>query len=469
MTDELRRDALRCYGNPYIKTPNIDRLAEFGQLFTNAYTPSPICVPARASIATGQYVHQNRCWTNAMPYSGQLRSWHHELRDNNRDIISIGKLHFKNSESANGFSKEILPLHVKDGKGWIHGLLRERTDLFDASNFAANIGPGEDPYTTYDRKICKLTQEWLTNNGAKRPLGGWCLFVSFLRPHYPLTCPSEFYELYDPNELPKPRQLLNTAKPDHPVLKNLKKSCDYDESFTDNTRQIAIASYYGLCSLVDHLVGKINETLNITSLDETTNILFTSDHGECLGDRGFWTKMVMFEEASAIPLIMFGPDISSGICKAPASLIDIYPTVLDLLSIKKQNNLPIHSFSLIDLIDKPDLSRPIISEFHDYGAQTGMFMLRHENWKLIVYPGFRSQLFDLNEDPYELNDIALDEKFSDVVLKLNQILNSILDPDEVNKIAFKDQETKIRELGGRKKILTTENYDHTPIIEEYGQ
>ena len=96
-------------------------------------------------------------------------------------------------------------------------------------------------------------------------------------------------------------------------------------------------------------------------------------------------------------------------------------------------------------------------------------MLRHENWKLIIYPGFRSQLFDLNEDPFELNDIALDEKFSDVVQKLNQILNSILDPDEVNKIAFKDQETKIRELGGRKKILTTENYDHTPIIEEYGQ
>ena len=142
MTYEIIRDALSCYGNTFAKTPNIDKLADSGQLFTNAYTPSPICVPARASIATGQYVHENRCWTNAMPYSGQFRSWHHELRENNRDIISIGKLHFKNSEKANGFSKEILPLHVKDGKGWIHGLLRERTDLFDASKFALNIGPG---------------------------------------------------------------------------------------------------------------------------------------------------------------------------------------------------------------------------------------------------------------------------------------------------------------------------------------
>ena len=469
MTDELRRDSLSCYGNYYVRTPNINRLAQFGQLFTNAYTPSPICVPARASIATGQYVHENRCWTNAMPYSGQLRSWHHELRDNNRDIISIGKLHFKNNEKANGFSKEILPLHVKDGKGWIHGLLRERTDLFDASSFAANIGPGEDPYTNYDRKVCQLTQEWLTENGVRNPQGGWCLFVSFLRPHYPLTCPSEFYELYDPKELPKPRQASDPPELEHPVLRNLKKSCDYDESFTDNTRQIAIASYYGLCTFVDDLVGKINETLKKTSLDGTTNILFTSDHGECLGDRGFWTKMVMFEEASAVPLIMFGPDISSGVCKAPVSLIDVYATVLDLVSIEKPNNLPSHSLSLLNSIDRPNLSRPVISEFHDYGAQTGMFMLRHENWKLIIYPGFRSQLFDLNEDPYEINDLALDNKYSDIVQKLYEILNSILDPKKVNQIAFQDQERKIRELGGRKKILATKNYDHTPVLEEYGK
>ena len=174
--------------------------------------------------------------------------------------------------------------------------------------------------------------------------------------------------------------------------------------------------------------------------------------------------MVMFEEASAVPLIMSGPDISSGICKAPVSLIDIYATVLDLVSIKKPNNLPSHTSSLLNSIDKPNLSRPIISEFHDYGAQTGMFMLRHENWKSIIYPGFRSQLFDLNEDPYEINDLALDNKYSDIVQKLYEILNAILDPQKVNQKAFQDQERKIRELGGRQNILATENYDHTPVL-----
>ena len=464
MTDELRRDVLSCYGNSYAITPNINNLAKNGQLFKNAYTPSPICVPARASIATGQYVHKNRCWTNAMPYSGQLKSWHHVLRDNNRDIVSIGKLHFKNKERANGFSKEILPLHVKDGIGWIHGLLRERNDLFDASSFAANIGPGEDPYTNYDKKVCELTQEWLIENGLKNPNGGWCLFVSFLRPHYPLTCPAEFYELYNSIDLPKPLKKADLPELEHPVLKNLKKSCDYDKSFADETRQIAIKSYYGLCTFVDDMVGKIIKTLNETSLDKTTNILFTSDHGECLGDRGFWTKMVMYEEAVAVPLVMSGPDIKSGISNAPVSLIDIYPTVLDLLSIKHPQKSPPHSLSILKSIDKQNSARPIISEFHDYGAQTGMFMLRYENWKLIIYPGFRPQLFDLKEDPYEMKDLALNKNYSEIVKKLNKILETILNPEKVNYAAFKDQEEKIRELGGRDSILAKENYDHTPVL-----
>ena len=463
MTDELRRDTLGCYGNPIVKTPSIDKLAQTGYRFSNAYTPSPICVPARASIATGLYVHENRCWTNAMPYSGQSRSWHHELRDIGRDVVSIGKLHFKSRGTPNGFSEEIVPVHVKDGKGWIHGLLRERTDLFDASGFAENIGPGTDPYSDYDRKVCELAQEWLVEKSKTSPEGGWCLFLSFLRPHYPLTCPPEFYEMYNPKDLPQPCQESIPPELTHPVLKNLQKACDYDASFTKETRQVAIASYYGLCSFVDSLVGKITKTLSDTSLEKTTNVIFTSDHGECLGDRGFWTKMVMYEEASAVPLIMSGPDISQGVNKAPVSLIDLYATVLELVSVRMPKKFPKHSKSLIESIKEPIFSRPIISEFHDYGAQTGMFMLRYENWKLIVYPGFRSQLFNLREDPGEKHDYALGSMHLETIECLTKILCSVLDPKKVNLQAFQDQEEKIAELGGRESILSTQNFDHTPV------
>ena len=120
----------------------IDQLAKDGIRFDNAYTPSPICVPARASIATGKYVHEHRCWANAIPYYGQIDSWHHTLRASGYRTASIGKLHFRSDKDDNGFTQEIKPLHVKDGKGWIHELLR-REQIYLMRRFAKHIGPGK--------------------------------------------------------------------------------------------------------------------------------------------------------------------------------------------------------------------------------------------------------------------------------------------------------------------------------------
>ena len=465
MTDELRRDTLGCYGNKIVQTPHIDALANRGVQFENAYTPSPICVPARASIATGQYVHEHRCWSNAIPYHGQIDSWHHRLRNAGRRSTSIGKLHFRGTADDNGFTEEIKPLHVKDGKGWVHGLLRERTDLFDASSFAQNIGPGEDPYTDYDRTVCRQTLDWLENRAADKSSGGWGAFVSFLRPHYPLTCPPEFYALYDPKLLPTPKASLSEGEDEHPVLKNLRIACDYDAQFSDEDKQVAIASYYGLCSFVDDMVGKIIAKLSETGLDQNTVVIFSSDHGECLGDRGFWTKMVMYEEAASIPLIMSGPNISPHRESAPVSLIDLYPTILDIAGLERVSGEAIHARSLFETLKQPDKDRLILSEFHDYGAQTGMFMLRHENWKLIHYPGFVPQLFNLERDPDEKANLAKESDYALKLEELNNLLKVILDPDEVNKLAFLDQEDMISKLGGREEILAMQNFDHTPVNE----
>ena len=124
----------------------------------------------------------------------------------------------------------------------MHGLLRERTDLFDASGFVQNIGPGEDPYTDYDRTVCRQTLDWLENRAVDKSSAGWGAFVSFLRPHYPLTCPPEFYALYDPKLLPPPKAPLPEGEVEHPVLKNLRLACDYDAPFSDGDKQVAVAS-----------------------------------------------------------------------------------------------------------------------------------------------------------------------------------------------------------------------------------
>ena len=433
--------------------------------FDAAYTPSPICVPARAAFATGRYVHEIGCWANAQPYAGSPESWHHKLRAAGRDIPSIGKLHFRSTDDDNGFSEEIEPLHVRHGQGWVHGLLRDELDLFDASGFAANIAPGDDGYSRYDRAVCEATVDWLNTRSPGADTPPWGMFVSFLRPHYPLTCPPEFYDLYDPEKLPAPRAAAPRSGADHPVLANLREACDYDAPFTDETRRIAVASYYGLCSFVDALVGRIVHTLAETGLDATTTMIFTSDHGECLGDRGFWTKMVMYEEASAVPLIIAGPGIDAGVCSAPVSLIDLYPTVLELTGVPAASgtDAPKHARSLMSTARAPDHERPILSEYHDYGAQTGMFMLRKDRWKLVVYPGFPSQLFDLEADPEENHDLGNDPAHADTVAAMLAALRKIADPDDVNARAFEDQAARIAELGGRDAIRAMQNYDHTPV------
>src|SRR5271155_5335077 len=117
LSDEHQRDVTGCYGNNVVRTPNIDELASRGTRFASAYTPCPICVPARAALATGRWVHQTGSWDNAFPYHGELPSWHRRLRDAGHKVASIGKLHFRGALDDNGFSEEVLPLHVLDGFG----------------------------------------------------------------------------------------------------------------------------------------------------------------------------------------------------------------------------------------------------------------------------------------------------------------------------------------------------------------
>ena len=154
ISDEHRKDAMGCAGHPIVKTPNLDALAARGTFFGNAYTPSPMCVPTRAAIATGDYVHKTRNWDSATPYNGAPRSWMRQLRDSGIDTVSIGKLHFRSGEDDNGFSQEILPMHVVGGIGWTIGLLRENLPPYDAaSELAADVGVGDSSYTDYDLDI----------------------------------------------------------------------------------------------------------------------------------------------------------------------------------------------------------------------------------------------------------------------------------------------------------------------------
>ena len=464
MADEHARGALGCYGHPLVQTPALDRLAATGTRFTRAYTPSPVCVPARAAFASGRQVFQTRCWSNAQPFHGQIPGWGQRLIADKHDVVSIGKLHYRSAADDNGFSDEIMPLHVRDGVGFTHGLLRRQHHQFETAHFADNIGPGDDAYTDYDRRVAAEAVKWLNKETAAARAKPWVLFVSFLRPHYPLTCPKEFYDLYPLERVTLPRFAGAATEYANPVLAAFRSYFDYDDHFDDHGRRVARASYYGLCSFVDDLVGQILSALEASACAHDTAVLYTSDHGELIGEHGLWTKMAMYEEAVAIPLILSGAAAPRGVSATPVSLIDGQNTILEAAGVglsEAERALP--GRSLYDIAEAPDTERAVFSEYHDGGAITGFFMLRSGRWKYIHYPGFAPQLFDLDADPCEQTDLGLSAAHATVRARCLAEMCRIGDPEQINTQAFADQARRIEELGGADAILAREAFDFTPV------
>lgn len=460
-SDEHRRDALGCYGHDLVQTPHLDGLSQRGTRFTRAYTPSPICVPARASLATGQYVHRTRCWSNAQAYQGSPDSWGHVLQRSGCRADSIGKLHYRGAEHDNGFSQEILPLYIKNGIGWAKGLLRDHELVLDCRSYARQIGPGDDPYTHYDHEVTDAACRWLCEVPGTQE-NPWVLFVSWLRPHYPLTCPEDFYNLYPLQEMDEARFRDRGQLPTHDVLKILRKNFNYDDYFTDNERVIARASYYGLCSFLDHQVGRVLECLESNGLADNTVVLYTSDHGDHNGDRGMWTKMSLYDESAGIPMIMAGPGIPEGrTSESLVSLIDLCPTILSATGLDLPQGLP--GISLQSAAETDGAERCILSEYHDGGSPTGMFMLRNDRWKYNCYPGYPPELFDMREDPGELVNLAEDPEHAQAKALCHRQLLSIVDPEQANAQAFSDQRARIEELGGIEAILAFQEFDFTPV------
>ena len=466
MNDEHARDGVSCYGG-VAHTPNIDRLAARGTRFDNAYTPSPICVPARAAFQSGRYVHQNRCWSNAEPYSGDPPGWGHRLQQEGHETVSIGKLHYRCSEDNNGFARELEPLHVRDGEGWVFGLLRRQDHTpYNTLSFANHIGPGEDEYSDYDRKVRNTAVDWLKTEGTLQRDHPWTLFVSFLRPHYPLTCPKPYFDMYDPELIPARRYAGYKTEFRHPVLNAFRSYYSYDDHFDDAQRQIARASYFGLCSFVDDLIGDVLKALEDVGRMEDTSTIFVSDHGELNGHHGLWTKMTMQEDSVGIPMILSGPGAPVGVCKTQTSLVDIYQTVLDSggvgMSAEEQS---LSGQSLFDIASAPDdPQRAVISEYHDGGSITGYMMIREGRWKYIAYAGFAPQLFDLDTDLFEENDLGLSGAHANIKDHLHaRLCREFGDPEAISETAFSDQAKRIDALGGIDGIHARDNFDHTPV------
>ncbi|WP_333834749.1 sulfatase-like hydrolase/transferase [Rubrimonas sp.] len=463
MSDEHSRKIAGCYGDPLVRTPHLDRLAAQGALFESAYCNCPICVPSRASFATGRHVHQIGCWDNAFPYHGEPPSWGHALSRAGCRCDSIGKLHYRGSNDPNGFDNEILPMHVLNGTGDVQGMLRRPPPKRPSTQqLAGDAGEGDSTYIAYDRSIRDAAVDWLREAAASPPDRPWCLFVSFVCPHFPLVAPPEWFRLYPLDKVPLPRLREPGDFPDHPVLKALRSVQDYDDHFRDEEHvRIAVAAYYGMVSFLDDNIGRIVAALDEAGLGENTLVVYGSDHGDNLGTRTFWGKSNMYEESAGVPLVMRGPGVAPGRrVRTPVSLLDAYPTILQAMGEPVDADLP--GASLLEIAEGRDPDRTVLAEYHAVASITGVFMVRFGRYKYVHYEGYRPQLFDLDADPGETRDLALEPASAAILAEGERRLQAICDPGEVNARAFADQARRIAELGGEEAVRKAGNYPYTP-------
>jgi choline-sulfatase len=449
MSDEHSAKVMGAYGNRLAITPNLDALAARGTRFDTAYCNSPICVPSRASLHTGLYPHQIGYWDNAMPYDGRVQSWGHALQAAGRPVTSIGKLHFRNATDDTGFDEQILPLHVKDGIGDPSTLLRLNPPPRPGTRqLAAMAGQGVTPYWEYDCSVAKAAVDWLH---AQKGQTGWTTFVSFVMPHFPLNAPQHHRDLYDRNALPFPK-LNRDYQPENDALAAGRKLQDFQDHFADDDAiREAVAQYYALCSALDESIGLVLQALRDSGAEEDTVVIYTSDHGDNLGARGFWAKSTMWEESAGVPMLIAGPGIPQGAQNpTPVSLIDLYPTVLDVADVPASPDRP--GQSLVKIAQTADANRPVLAEYHAVGAQTGVFMLRNGRFKLIEYVGDAPLLYDLQDDPEETQNLAKHPEYAQTLADCRTALRRLVDPEAANAAAFADQELLLEQLGGDAEV-----------------
>jgi len=476
MADEHNRAMMGCSDHPHVKTPNLDALAKNGTRFTNAYTNCPICVPARASLATGRYNHEIRYWDNAIAYDGRISGWGHRLQESSIPVESIGKLHYRKDDDPLGFDKRYVPMYIKDGVGSIIAAMRDPMPPFDPESkkkpgFAAKACAGESDYTRYDVRVADLSTQWLQAMGKADKGKPWCLFVSFLSPHYPLTVPEPYFSMYEPADMPGPILNPDTGYKRHPWVDVVALRQPHANCLTPEKSQAALAAYLGLCSFIDNQIGRVLDSLKAAGLQDNTRIIYTSDHGENAGARGLWGKSVLYEESTGIPMLISGPDVARGVvCDTPVSLVDVFPTIVKATGAEvKPEDQDLPGRCLIDIAaGKSNTKRPIFSQYHASASPSGGFMLRKDKFKFNYYVGYQPELFNLQADPQEENDLASDPEYANVCKEYEGLLRNILDPEAADRQAKDDQNAIIEFHGGREKILRdrmgTQAYTPAPKV-----
>ncbi len=441
-SDEHTGTVMGNSGHPIVRTPHLDRLSEQCYTYDNAYCNSPICTPSRLSMLTGRYPHQIETWDLGAILDRRHKTWGDYLTEAGYETVLCGRTHFNGADRLLGFSDRLLDdlPRWRNTKG---NPPRRTADARRGSNsHVAECGPGDHEHTRYDRKVTDLAVDFLQRKAASPSDNPFLLYCGFMHPHFPLIAPPEFFSWYDPDTLDLPDTWNEPLESQHPVIQHHRWAWRNDIPPPEDTVRCALACYYALVSSLDAQIGRILEAIDTSPLHENTVVIYTSDHGEMAGSHGIWQKQCFYESAVKVPLMMRLPSGETGRVKQNVSLVDVLPTLLEIVGLEKPSDLPGDSLLEIARHQPNETPRAVLSEYHHMGMLNAGFMLKQGDYKLCHYVGSQPQLFNVDVDPLENDDLALNPEYAAIRSGLKDALHAIVDPDFEDARAKENQEAR---------------------------
>lgn len=492
MCDQLRWDYLSCYGNRLLQTPHIDSLAIRGVRFTRAYVQSPVCGPSRMSFYTGRYVFSHGATWNFVPLPVGERTLGHYLQTAGLRTAVVGKTHFTPDTEGMDWlglaSDDERSRTLKEGgfdpfarDDGIHPNARGAHQAYN--EYLSGLGyPGENPWHDFANSGVNpdgvLASGWLLRNShlmaripdehsetawsvdraidfikeqGEKP---WCLHLSFIKPHWPYIASAPYHTMYGSEESHRPVRSMVERNTSNPIFRGFQEHIESRSFSLDNVRRNVIPAYMGLIKQIDDHIGRLLAHLETAGRMDDTLIVFTSDHGDYLGDHWMGEKEFMYEQGVRVPLIIVDPSadaLKGATCDALVEAIDLVPTLMEAMGLEPPSHI-LEGASLMPFLRhrQPRSWREAVFSELDYAIyptarelglsarEARMVMARTTQWKLVYFgKRFPPQLFNLNDDPEELSDLGADPSRQSIREDLTDLLFDWM-RSRRNRIAMSD-------------------------------
>jgi len=424
MSDEHNPLYSKPYGNTTVKTPNMNALADRGVVFENSYCPSPLCMPSRSAFIAGRRVHTLQTYSNCNFHVDPTPlSFGAALSTQGVHTAYVGKTDVYAPGNDLKFTEMMKPGDRKTPGDTNHR--RNPMSIRTGAGKRANgYGPKEDACAD-DIACVEQAERWLqhTAPGIDVP---WVFVVNVTAPHFPHFAPPKFWDMYT-NDGDLPDYGLECKSAQHPYAEAIKKHFETHEFSETQVRGLR-RGYLACISFVDYQLGRLMQALENAGLSDSTNVVYTSDHGDMLGKFGMWWKCSLYEDSVRIPMIAAGPDFArGGRVKTPVDLHDLRASLFAATGTVQP---PEFLGSPLQHMPVNDPNRIVFSEYHGHGAPGSSYMIRKDNWKYIHYTNAPCQLFDLSSDPNELHNLA--ETYPAKVTELLTNLQAVCSPSLEN-------------------------------------